>query len=681
MTEGLPRVLLAGNPNTGKSTLFNRLTGGRARVGNYPGITVEPLRGQVRLPGGLAELHDLPGTYSLVAHSLEEELALDCLVGRNGQARADMALVCCDATNLLRNLYLVLQLQELGLDVVVALTMTDEAGDQLPDPAALGQALQCSVVPCVPRTGKGVEDVRELIEHTLENLGSAPTWRFEPGPALASALDELAPTLGDDRALALWALMSVGDNDELRGIPDTVRERIGALPESLADEAIQGRYAWLDAHIAPLIPGLASRARSERLDRVLLHPVFGMALFIGIMMFVFQGLFTWSDPFIGLIEDAFGALGGVVATALPTGLVSDFLVEGVIGGLGSVLVFLPQIGLLFLLVGVMEDSGYMARVAYLMDRVMKPLGLHGRAFVPMLSGFACAVPAIAATRTMTRRRDRILTMMVVPLMTCAARLPVYSLVIAALFSPKPVLGIFTNQGFMMTAMYLFSVVIALAAGLVMSKTLLKASPAPLLLELPPYRLPRVPDVLRQVGRQTKHYLKDAGTIIFGCTIGMWLLLTFPRAEPIETPSGTITAIEQSWAGQLGHAIEPAIEPLGFDWKIGVGLVGAFAAREVFVGTMGVVYAIEDLDEDDPSPLRERMRLEIGTDGAAVWTPRVGLSLMVFIALACQCMSTLAAAKRETKSWRWPAFLFGYMTALAWIFSFVTYQGLGLLGLD
>ena len=679
--SGLPRVLLAGNPNTGKSTLFNRLTGGRARIGNYPGVTVEPLVGRVILDGAAIELHDLPGTYSLVAHSLEEQLAIDALTGRNGQEPAQLVLVCCDTTNLVRNLYLVLQMQELGLDTLIVLTMGDEAGVELPDPARLGELMECSVVACVPRTGEGMDDLRETIVHALENLQGQRRWRWQPSEELGGVLGELAVHFDGDPSLALWALMSVDEDDELRGIPPAARAYIGGLEERFEDEVVQARYAWLEQHVQPLVGGATSRERSERVDRILLHPVAGLLVFLCVMMLVFQGLFTWSDPAISAIEGIFGALGEALRGALPAGLLSDFLVEGVIGGLGAVLVFLPQIVLLFLLIGVMEDSGYMARVAYLMDRVMKPLGLHGRAFVPMLSGFACAVPAIAATRTMRRERDRVLTMMVVPLMTCSARLPVYTLVIAALFPARTVAGVFTNQGLMMMAMYLFSVVIALPAGWVLSRTLLVAPPAPLVMELPPYRLPRAPDVLRQVWRQARSFLKDAGTIIFACTIGMWLLLTFPRAEDVETPEGTVTAIEQSAAGRLGHALEPVIEPLGFDWKIGVGLVGAFAAREVFVSTMGVVYSIEGLDEDDPGLLRDRMRAEIGQDGRLVWRPRVGLSLMVFMALAAQCMSTLAAVRRETRSWKWPGFLMVYMTALAWICSFVTYQGLGLLGFD
>jgi ferrous iron transport protein B len=414
--------------------------------------------------------------------------------------------------------------------------------------------------------------------------------------------------------------------------------------------------------------------------------VFGFAVFVGLMTLLFQGLFTWSDPFITAIEAVFGWVGERVGPALGEGLLSSFAVDGVIGGVGSVIVFVPQILLLFFLLSLLEDSGYMARVAYLMDRVMRPLGLHGRAFVPMLSGFACAVPAILATRTMERRRDRFLTMMVIPLMTCSARLPVYTLIIAALFPARRVLGLFPTQGLMMMAMYLFSVLVALIAGFVLSRTVLKAAGSPLVLELPPYRLPRLKDVWRHTWHGTRHFLEDAGTVIFIAAVVMWGLLTFPRVSPEELvglaeEDVAAVQVERSFAGRLGHALEPAIAPLGFDWKIGVGLVGAFAAREVFVSTLAEVYAL-GADEDEQSPLlRDRMRAEVRADGTRVWTPLVGLAVMVFIALAAQCMSTLAVLRRETRSWRWPAFLFAYMTGLAYVAALLVYQGGRLLGFE
>jgi ferrous iron transport protein B len=363
-----------------------------------------------------------------------------------------------------------------------------------------------------------------------------------------------------------------------------------------------------------------------------------------------------------------------------------------------VVVFLPQILLLFFFIGLMEDSGYMARVAYLMDRIMKSMNLNGRAFVPMLSGFACAVPAILATRTMERQRDRLLTMMVVPLMTCSARLPVYTLVIAALFPAGHVLGIFPVQGLLMVGMYLFSAVTALVAAWVLSRRVraLRAKRLPFVIELPPYRIPRLGDVVRMMWERTSYFLREAGTVILACTIALWALLSFPRhtqtdydARVAAAPTAEQVAslenqrdaerLRESYGGRLGHAIEPAIAPLGFDWKIGIGIIGAFAAREVFISTMGVVYSAGgDVDETSDT-LRQRIRAEVREDGRPVYTPLVGLSLMIFFALACQCMSTLAVVKRETGTYRWPLFLFAYMTVLAWVTSFAVYQGGRLLG--
>ena len=425
---------------------------------------------------------------------------------------------------------------------------------------------------------------------------------------------------------------------------------------------------------------------------------------VGMMTVVFQALFTWSGPAIDLVEGAFGWLAAGVEGALPAGFLRDLLTEGVIAGVGSVVVFLPQILLLFLFIGLLEDSGYMARVAFLMDRVMRAAGLNGRAFVPMMSSFACAIPAILATRTMERQRDRFLTMMVVPLMTCSARLPVYTLIIGALFPVGDWLGLPT-QGLLMAAMYLISTLIALAAAAVLSRTLFTGPSVPLLLELPPYRRPNLGAVLRMMWQRSSLFLKEAGGVILSCTIGLWLLLSFPadapnaesfavtRAQAEATLSGealeaalfnvdneeSADQLHGSYAGRLGRALEPVIEPLGYDWKIGVGLIGAFAAREVFVSTMGLVYGLSEEVDEETSTLREKLRTARREDGELVYTPLVGLSLLVFIALACQCMSTLAAVRRETATYRWPVFMFAYMTALAWGASFVVFQGGRLLG--
>ncbi len=706
-----PQLVLAGNPNVGKTTLFNALTGSSAKVSNYPGITVDRKSGELVLPTGtLADLTDLPGTYSLNARSAEEQIALDALVGLDGAPAPDVVIVCIDATQVARSAYLLAQVQELGARCVVALTMVDEADrtTATPDPAKLGALLGCEVVAVTARTKRGLKELVAAIDRALRK-DRAAIWRWTPSPTLREHLDAVAAALPaswrtehGDPALALWALSCIEprtgrDDDELE-VPAELRTAVSgrAIDRAADDEAVLGRWNWLDREIPKLLTRKVDRSRTEKIDRLLLHRGFGFVAFLGVMAVVFMSLFWWSDPVIDLIDRGFGALGDALRDGLGDGVVTDFLVDGVIGGVGSVLVFLPQILLLFLFLGFLEDCGYLARVAYLMDRIMRSMNLHGRAFVPMLSGFACAVPAILATRTMERRRDRVLTMMVIPLMTCSARLPVYTLIIGALIPGSRV-----TQGLLMVGMYLFSVLTALIAAWVMSKTVkpLKAKRLPFLIELPPYRFPRLPDVLRMMWNKSSVFLKEAGTVILGCSIALWALLYFPRelpagsrdysalieAAPTEEAKQHLEAehqarqLENSYGGRLGHAIEPALAPLGFDWKIGVGIIGAFAAREVFVSTLGIVYSVGGDADEASEPLRDALRGEKKADGTRAYTPLVGLTLMIFFALACQCMSTLAVVKRETGGYRWPLFLFAYMTVLAYVVSLIVYQGGKLLG--
>ena len=721
-------VALAGNPNTGKTTLFNRLTGSRARVGNYPGVTVERHSGELRLPGGgVVELVDVPGTYSLSARSGEEQLAIRAVAGLPPHERPDLVVVVLDSTQLSRNLYLLLQVIELDLPVVVALTMVDavEKEGRRVDAGALERALGVQVVPVVATRGRGLPELCAAIEGVLaDSERGRPGWRWTPRePALLEDVDRVAELLpepwhgGDDRrrrALALWALLSIDEADELDDVPEPLRrgvlerhrdaERAG---REIEREVIEGRYGWIDDRLDAFLRelGAAGRTLTDRVDRVVLNPVVGFALFLVLMALIFQSLFTGADPAIGWIEDAVAWTGAAVGDLLPEGVVTDLLVEGVIGGVGAVLVFLPQILLLFLFIGLMEDTGYMARVAFLMDRLMKALGLHGRAFVPMLSGYACAVPAILATRTMERRRDRLLTMMVIPLMTCSARLPVYGLLIAALYPPDAEQPF--AQGLLMVAMYLFSTVVALACAAVLGRTLFKGPRVPLILEMPPYRVPHAPSVLRMMVERSSVFVREAGGVILACTVAMWALLTFPRDPELDRDYGALRSearaetpatgvadrlaeidreeqgarLRASYAGRMGSAMEPTLEPLGFDWKIGIGVLGAFAAREVFVSTMAVVYGLDEGEDESSTALRDRVREQRWPDGRKVYTPLVCFSLMAFFALACQCMSTLAVCKRETRSWRWPLFMFVYMTALAWVASFLIYQGGRALGFE
>jgi ferrous iron transport protein B len=727
-----PLVALAGNPNTGKSTLFNRLTGHRAKVANYPGVTVERLEGRALLPGVARSVRvlDVPGAYSLAARSAEEWIALASIAGLDGNERPDVVVLVVDATQLARNLYLVASVIEFDVPVVVAVNLLDElegAGARL-RADTLAQALGVPVVGVCAQDGRGFDELKAAIARVLATpqAGRRADVPWRTDRALADVVARVAAHVpeswhaGSERrraAFARFALLSLEAGDEIASAPDalrvavvTEREAAQASGLDIDERLVHECFAWIDTHTASAIvrAGDAPRSTTERIDAFLLHPLLGFAAFLALMTVVFQTLFAWSDPLIGAVEEVFAVFGAFLAARLPGGFLTDLLVDGVVAGVGGVLVFLPQILLLFLFVALMEGSGYMARVAFLMDRIMRAVGLHGRAFVPMMSGLACAIPAVMATRTMERRRDRLLTMLVVPLMTCSARLPVFALMIAALVPVDG--GAPFTAGLLMAAMYLFSTIVALVAAAVIGRTLLAGPNVPLLLELPPYRWPRPLGVLRAMFERGFVFVREAGTVILACTIGMWLLLSFPKGAdvPVElenelalveeqlaaAPQDEVLAaraselgaavagheLRHSFAGSVGHAIEPAIAPLGFDWQIGIGLIGAFAAREVFVSTMAIVYGVDET-ANDGATLRENLRAQRRADGSRLYTPLVCLSLMVFFALACQCMSTLAVVKRETAGWRWPLFMFGYMTALAWCASFVVYQGGRALGFE
>jgi ferrous iron transport protein B len=704
-----PLVALAGNPNTGKTSLFNALTGSRARVGNYPGITVERRFGEASLEGvGLVDVLDVPGTYSLVARTGEEQIAIDAMLGLAGQRRPDAVVICVDATQFVRSSHLVLQAMEFGLPVLVALTMVDEAKEAAPDAVEMGRRLGCEVIAVVASQGRGLPELNAAITRRLRSPERREVFHWQPTPWLRKLLAHtraaLPPGWPTGDAMALWALMSVEPGDELHGIPTELRRAVHLPSEArkrVDDEAILGRYAFMDAELTPLGRHEPDHSLTERVDRILINPWLGLLIFFVLMFALFEGLFAGADPLIHLIERFFSAAGDGLKRALPGNILAHFLADGLLAGVGAVAMFLPQILMLFFFLGLLEDSGYLARVAFLMDRPMRAMHLHGRAFIPLLAGFACAVPAIMATRTMERRRDRVLAMMVIPLTTCSARLPVYTLIIGSLFPTRRIFGVLPAQGLLIVFMYGFGMATAFVAALVLSHALppLRARRLPLVLELPPYRRPRLRDVLGMVGDRSRRFLTDAGTLIVICSVVLWGLLDFPRqpaqpsrdwqaalaqVEPAARPklerAAEAERMQQSYAGRIGKFMEPVIAPLGFDWKIGIGLVGAFAAREVFVATLGVVYGLEPDATQASLTLREKLRQEKRPDGKPLYTPLVGLSLLLFFALACQCTSTLAVVRRETGTLRWPLFLFGYTSALAWLVSFAVYQSGRLLGL-
>jgi len=691
-------VLVAGNPNSGKSTIFNALTGARAHVANYPGVTIDRVSASLAGDGGRAiELVDLPGTYSLSARSREEQIAVDALLGR-GLPAPQAVVVVVDAAALGRALFLAIEVMATGVPVVIALNMSDEAARDgiVIDTARLEAMTGAEVVRTVATRSEGIASLRDAIARAADKAPSdAPL--LERPAALQADIAELEAAIlaarvlerpGAARAWATWLLLSLDDSgaDDLAGIPPAlraltlaIRQRAAAAGRNVDLEIISSSYQRVDTIVDEVVRRRPDerRRRTDRIDSVLTHGLYGGVVFALVMLVVFQALFTWSEPAIALIESMVAGVQDVVASALPAGPLTDLLVNGIIAGVGNVVVFVPQIGLLFLFIGLLEDSGYLARVAFVIDRLMRSVGLNGRAFVPMLSGFSCAVPAVMATRTIESRADRLLTMLVLPLMSCSARLPVYVLVTATVFAPGARFGVLSAGAVLLFAMYMLSVVAALTAAAVLRRTVLKGPGATLVLELPPYRLPAPRVLAFNVWQRVRAFLIGAGTVILALTIILWALLSYPRASAAAAGD----QLRQSFAGRLGHAIEPAIEPLGFDWRIGVGIIGAFAAREVFVSTLAIVFDIESAEGDD-EPLREALRAATWPDGRRLMTPLAGVSLMVFFVLACQCMSTIAVVRRESGTWRWPIFMLAYMTVLAYGASLAVYQigsrlGLGL----
>ncbi len=732
------QVVLCGNPNCGKTTLFNALTGLRAKVGNYPGVTVERKEGRLlhapREPG--VTVLDLPGAYSLSPQSLDEQIARDVLFHRvAGVPPPDLVVVVVDGSNLQRNLYFATQVIELGYPTLVALNMVDVArdnGNEI-DAASLEQKLGVPVLAIVASRGDGVDDLRKKILSAGARTRTPILPRHFcalPGPltaeitALAGVLIRAFPESCFQSRVEALLVLSDEKFIPLSGAhyPEAIRAAVVAARGRLETQrvdwrsvAIESRYARIAEIEAKVTTntGGPRESLSDRMDRVLTHKVWGVAIFVVIMALLFQSIFTFAKHPMDWLSSGVDALGGWVATLLPPGALNTLLVSGVIKGVGAVIVFLPQILLLFLFISLLEDSGYMARAAFLMDRLMSKVGLHGKSFIPMLSSFACAIPGIMATRTIESPKDRLVTILVAPLMSCSARLPVYAVLIAATIPDKKLFGFWKLSGITMLSMYLLGILVALLMAWLFKKTLLKGPTPMLIMELPPYKQPVPHVVLRHMWDRSKLFLRRAGTVILGLNILLWALATYPKDKAAEqrfaaqraafeqrltneakqdsSVQDELSALDRaeagrrlrhSYAGRLGRLIEPAIAPLGFDWKMGIGIVASFAAREVFVSTMAVVYNLGDYDKSEAATTRlaTLMRQEKRPDGTPVYSTLVAVTLMVFYVFALQCVSTVAIVRRETNSWKWPIFQWLYMGALAWVLAFLTYQGGKLLGL-
>jgi ferrous iron transport protein B len=761
-------VILTGNPNCGKTTLFNALTGLRAKVGNYAGVTVERKEGKLLGAPAKSDIRvlDLPGTYSLSPNSLDEQISRDVLLNRLPELPPPgLIVVVVDASNLQRNLYYATQVVELGHPTLIALNMVDvaEANGHRIDEKKLADALGVPVLPVVASNGTGVPELRAKIIAAVQNPSVMKPELFCQLPGLfrieATGLaDLLAATFQERRMQATAEALLLLSNEKALAsskehYPQKIQDAVAAARKRLENHGIDWRGApieWRYARIAEIQQAVTAELAppgetfSDKLDRVLTHKIWGTLIFIGIMTLMFQSIFTFAHLPMDALQAMVDWLGGAIGKLIPPGDLNSLLVNGVVAGVGAVIVFLPQILLLFLFIGFLEDTGYMARAAFLMDRLMSKIGLHGKSFIPMLSSYACAIPGIMATRTIETPKDRLVTILVAPLMSCSARLPVYTLLIAACIPDIKVLGILKLQGLTMLAMYLLGTVVALLMAWLFKKTLLKGETPMLIMELPPYKRPLLRVVARHMWDRARLFLRRAGTVILGINILLWFLATYPRSAEIEKhfvqakqqaivefspsaatnfwkdsemhayldavvakpgaetnypaafglhtrllelekeyagPQNAGARLRNSFAGRMGHAIEPVIAPLGFDWKMGIGIITSFAAREVFVSTMSTVYNVGEADSKaDTKTLAQTLRAQTRPDGTPVYTTLVAVTLMVFYVFALQCASTVAVVRRETNSWKWPLFQWVYMGLLAWGLAFITYQGGRWLGL-
>ena len=702
MIGNKPNIALIGNPNSGKSSLFNLLTGLRQSVGNFPGVTVEKKEGGFKLPNKQdCIVLDLPGTYSLYPRRSDEWVSYKQLMTPEKGESVDLAVVVVDASNLRRNLLYVSQVIDLKIPVVVALTMVDLAkkrGIKI-DVDCLSREMQVPVVVVNARTGKGIEQLKSTVAQMLTiEVGGQD---FFPIDALAKEaigeMRELIPGLGNYGAIHHLI------NHESFELETGIQEKIEKIEEKykfnhtkIQAEDIQLRYQKIRQVMLKSVEEESIEKRklfSEQLDHFFLHKTWGY-LIMGVVLFIlFQSVFWVAEYPMNLIESGVGILGGWLGSVLPSGWIADIVVNGILAGLGGILVFVPQIMILFGLITLLEDTGYMARISFLSDRIMRKVGLNGKSVMPMIGGFACAVPAIMSARNIENKKERLLTIMVTPFMSCSARLPVFTILASMVVPNKNILGIFSLQGLVLMGLYVLGIVIALLVSYLMNLLIKIKEKSFFILELPVYRQPRWKNILYTMVEKAKVFVFDAGKVIMIISLVLWAFSSFGPTEkrnkivenyailikndPVNEnkyqAEKSSALLENSYAGIMGRSIEPVIRPLGYDWKIGIALITSFAAREVFVGTMATLYSVGNNADENSETLRNKMSAAKRADGTPVYTTATGYSLLIFYLLAMQCMSTLAVVKRETGSWKWPIIQLIYMTGLAYLLSFIAYQ--------
>ena len=700
-----PTIALIGNPNAGKSSLFNQLTGLRQKTGNFPGVTVDKKSGVWSIDAQtVTTVIDFPGIYSVYPKSLDEQVVTDVLANPNHADYPDVAIVVVDASNLHRNLLLFTQITDLGVPVVLALNMLDVAKEEGKEVNAVRLAMRLGVpvVRINARTGEGVDQLKKAVIAQIQ----APTL---PSKLFFDPQNEAPELIADTRTQYqldnnYLALQYVIQHDGFSFLDRSQQVELDNLIEThhfnertfQADETIT-RYKQIAVVVAEVVASARSANQptwSQKLDRVLLHPIWGYAIFAFILLLIFQAIFAWAQPFMDGIDSGVAWINGHLKESLPPGPLSDLLTDGILAGVGGILVFIPQIAFLFLLIALLEESGYMSRVMVIMDRIMRKFGLNGRSVVPLISGVACAVPAIMATRSIGTRRDRLITILVTPLMSCSARLPIYTILIALVVPSRRVLGLFNVQGLALMALYLLGLLSALLAAYVLKLLLKTKERSYFIMELPTFKLPRWNHVGLTVWESVRAFVWEAGRVILAISIVLWVLASYGPGDALDQAesrvrqqNSTLAAdqlqnriaserLEASYAGRFGHFIEPVIRPLGYDWKIGIALLSSFAAREVFVGTMSTIYSIGSGSgaDDEGVTIRERLRQERNPQtGGPMYTPALAWSLLIFYVFAMMCMSTLAATQRETKSWKWPVVQLVYMMSLAYVTAFFTYQ--------
>lgn len=702
MISNKPNIALIGNPNSGKSSLFNLLTGLNQKVGNFPGVTVEKKEGGFTLPNKQhCIVLDLPGTYSLYPRRSDEWVSYKQLMTPEKGESIDLAVVVVDASNLRRNLLYVSQVIDLKIPVVVALTMVDLAkkrGIKI-DVDCLSREMQVPVVLVNARTGKGIEQLKSTVAQMLNIEVSGQD--FFPIEDLAKEaigeVRDLIPTLGNYGAIHHLI------NHESFELESGIQDKIEAIEEKykfnhtkIQAEDIQLRYQKIRQVMLKSVEEESIEKRkmfSEQLDHFFLHRTWGY-LIMGVVLFIlFQSVFWVAEYPMNLIESGVGMLGGWLGSILPSGWIADIVVNGVLAGLGGILVFVPQIMILFGLITLLEDTGYMARISFLSDRIMRRVGLNGKSVMPMIGGFACAVPAIMSARNIENKKERLLTIMVTPFMSCSARLPVFTILASMVVPNKNIFGIFSLQGLVLMGLYVLGIVIALLVSYVMNLFIKIKEKSFFILELPVYRQPRWKNILYTMIEKAKVFVFDAGKVIMIISLVLWAFSSFGPTEkrnkieenyailikndPVNEnkylAEKSSALLENSYAGIMGRSIEPVIRPLGYDWKIGIALITSFAAREVFVGTMATLYSVGENADENSETLRNKMSAAKRADGSPVYTTATGYSLLIFYLLAMQCMSTLAVVKRETGSWKWPIIQLIYMTGLAYLLSFIAYQ--------